>query len=123
MDLIAPMLATPSSSASNRRPIAIGDVCGRPDWLAQEKVDGIRARLYSQDGKVRLVSRSGRNMAAWFPEVEGLRRLPNMVLDGGLMARDGVSSTVATREKQIRNGARRRQPVLLRGVRRLAGGR
>ena len=62
MDLITPMLATPSSSASSRRAIAVGDVCGRPEWLAQEKVEGIRALLYSQDGEIRLISRT---VSAW----------------------------------------------------------
>src|SRR5665647_2324561 len=62
MDLITPMLATPSSSASSRPAIAIGDVCGRPEWLAQEKVEGICALLYSQDGEIRLISRT---VLAW----------------------------------------------------------
>jgi len=62
MDLITPMLATPSSSASSRPAIAIGDVCGRPEWLAQEKVEGICALLYSQDGEIRLISRT---VSAW----------------------------------------------------------
>lgn len=111
MDLIAPMLAMPSSGASNRRAVRLADLVGR-DWIAQEKVDGIRAVLYSQDGAVRLFNRSGTEITERFPEVAALR-LPNVILDGELVSKDGLFSTVATRDKQTRNfaGHAKRHPA------------
>lgn len=100
MDLIQPMLAMPSSGASNRRAIRMADLVGR-DWIAQEKVDGIRAVLYSHDGTCRVFNRSGTEITERFPEIAALR-LPNVVLDGEIVSRDGLFSTVGTRDKQTR---------------------
>jgi bifunctional non-homologous end joining protein LigD len=99
--MIRPMLAVPSSGASNRQPILLTDLAGRGEWIAQEKVDGIRAILYQEGDRVRLVNRSMIDITARFPEIARVR-LPagDVVLDGEIVARDGLFSTVATRDKQ-----------------------
>jgi bifunctional non-homologous end joining protein LigD len=97
--MIEPMLAVPSSGASNRRPIRLDELAARGDWVASEKIDGIRGILYS-DGRVsRLFNRKGREITERFPEVARLR-LPEVVLDGEIVAKDRMFQTVATRDKQ-----------------------
>lgn len=100
MRVIEPMLAMPSSGASNRQPILLTDLT-RGDHLAQEKLDGLRAVLYSDSRGVRLINRSGTDITAVFPEFKRLR-LGDVVLDGEIVADDGLFSTVATRGKQGR---------------------
>ena len=99
-DRIKTMLALPSSGAGNRRAIRMTDLVGR-DWIAQEKVDGIRAVLYSQDGACRIFNRSGTEITERFPEIASLR-LPDAVLDGEIVAKDGLFSTAGTRDKQTK---------------------
>lgn len=98
---IAPMLAMPSTPSSNRQRVHLRDLTARTGWLAQEKVDGLRAVLYSQGGTVRLFNRSGVEITNLFPEIGRVKPLiPDVVLDGELVADDGRFSTVATRGKQ-----------------------
>ncbi len=67
-----------------------------PEWIYEEKYDGIRAVVYRDDERVRLLSRTGRDLTAGFPAiVDPLRDLPDpdFVLDGELVVFDpsGVS--------------------------------
>lgn len=67
-----------------------------PEWVYEEKYDGIRAVAYRDDGRIRLLSRSGLDLTAGFAAIgEALRELPDddHVLDGELVVfdRDGVS--------------------------------
>lgn len=67
-----------------------------PEWVYEEKYDGIRAVAYRAGDRVRLLSRTGQDLTAGFPAVvEGLRKLPDpdFVLDGELVVFDeeGVS--------------------------------
>ena len=94
--------AQPSSGSSNRRPIDLEVLQSSRQWLAQEKMDGIRGILYSDGNKVQLYNRSGVNITARFPEIARLR-LGVMVLDGEIVARDGSFQTAATRDKQTKN--------------------
>jgi DNA ligase D-like protein (predicted ligase)/DNA ligase D-like protein (predicted 3'-phosphoesterase) len=61
-----------------------------PDWTFEVKWDGIRAIAYSGD-TLSLLSRSGREMAGQFPELDEIRELaPGCVLDGEIvLLRDG----------------------------------
>jgi len=112
MDLISPMLAMPSSGAGNRRAIRMTDLVGR-DYIAQEKVDGIRAVLYSEDRACRIFNRSGTEITERFPEVARVR-LPDGIYDGEIVAKDGLFSTAGTRDKQSRNfeAAARKHPCM-----------
>ena len=67
-----------------------------PDWVYEEKYDGIRAVAYRDGDRVRLLSRTGQDLTAGFPAiVDALRELPDrdVVLDGELVVFDpsGVS--------------------------------
>jgi bifunctional non-homologous end joining protein LigD len=83
--LIRPMFATLSS-----------EVPTGPQWVFEEKYDGIRALAYRTRGNVRLWSRNGLDLTAGFPDVAaavaGLAG-GDLVLDGELVVFDekGVS--------------------------------
>jgi bifunctional non-homologous end joining protein LigD len=82
---IAPMLASLSK-----------EMVSGPQWVYEEKYDGIRAVAYRDEGRVRLLSRTGQDLTAGFPKVvAALRALPDrdFVLDGELVVFDakGVS--------------------------------
>ena len=67
-----------------------------PEWIYEEKYDGIRAVAYRDGERVRLLSRTGQDLTAGSPLiVEALRALPDddLVLDGELVVfdEDGVS--------------------------------
>ena len=72
------------------------DLVTGPEWVYEEKYDGIRALAYRDGERVRLLSRTGQDLTAGFPAiVEALRVLPDpdFVLDGELVVFDasGVS--------------------------------
>lgn len=67
-----------------------------PEWVYEEKYDGIRAVAYRDGERVRLLSRTGQDLTAGFaPTVDALRKMrdPDLVLDGELVVFDegGVS--------------------------------
>ena len=67
-----------------------------PEWVYEEKYDGIRAVAYRDEDRARLLSRTGQDLTAGFPAiVEALLALPDpdFVLDGELVVfdADGVS--------------------------------
>jgi bifunctional non-homologous end joining protein LigD len=67
-----------------------------PEWVYEEKYDGIRALAYRDGDRVRVLSRTGQDLTAGVPQiVEALRTLPDgdFVLDGELVVFDetGVS--------------------------------
>lgn len=67
-----------------------------PEWIYEEKYDGIRAVAYRDDERVRLLSRTGQDLTPGFAAiVDALRDLPDpdFVLDGELVVFDpsGVS--------------------------------
>jgi bifunctional non-homologous end joining protein LigD len=67
-----------------------------PEWVYEEKYDGIRAVAYRDGDRVRLLSRTDQDLTAGFPAiVDALRALPDgdLVLDGELVVFDpsGVS--------------------------------
>jgi bifunctional non-homologous end joining protein LigD len=82
---IRPMLATLAKS-----------VVGGPEWVFEEKYDGIRAIAEKKDERVRLSSRTGQDLTGGFGEVvDAVRALPDddLILDGELVVFDaaGVS--------------------------------
>ena len=61
----------------------------RPGWIFEMKYDGLRVLALRDSARVRLLSRSGVDLAAAFPEVvESLRKLPEIILDGELVVLD-----------------------------------
>ena len=70
---------------------AVARPFSRPGWLFELKYDGFRVLAVKEDGRSRLLSRSGRDMAKSFPElVAALERLPNLALDGELVVCDAA---------------------------------
>src|SRR2546430_4833454 len=83
--LIRPMLATLTPKPFHR-----------PGWVYEEKYDGVRALAYRRGRRVRLYSRTLRDITTEFPEIaRALQGLPDgdLVLDGEIVAfdRHGVS--------------------------------
>lgn len=87
VDDYSPMLAAAGSER---------DVVDDADWALELKWDGIRSLVYVQAGAVRLVSRSGKELTAAYPELADpeLAPLPaqlrgvSAVLDGEIVALD-----------------------------------
>lgn len=80
-----------------------------PEWVYEEKYDGIRAVAYRDGDRVRLLSRTGQDLTAGFPRVvNALRALPDrdFVLDGELVVfdRDGVSRFQLLQRRGIDRG-------------------
>lgn len=72
------------------------DLVTGPEWVYEEKYDGIRAVAYRDGDRVRLLSRTGQDLTAGSPAmVEALHALPDddLVLDGELVVfdKEGVS--------------------------------
>lgn len=67
-----------------------------PAWIYERKLDGVRALAVREGKGVRLVSRTGRELNATYPElVEALERDPcgDFVADGEIVAfKDGITS-------------------------------
>ena len=78
---------------------AVEGVFSSPGWLFEPKLDGFRALAFLQDGNVRLVSRTGKDMTKNFRGVaDDLSVLPHreMILDGEIVAlgEDGLPDFV-----------------------------
>jgi bifunctional non-homologous end joining protein LigD len=62
-----------------------------PDWLFEIKWDGVRTIAFLKDGRVRLMSRSGRDVTAEYPEFQDLPkhlRAGTAILDGEIVTLD-----------------------------------
>jgi len=82
-----------------------------PEWVYEEKYDGIRAVAYRDRDRVRLLSRTGQDLTAGLPAiVDALRELPDQdfVLDGELVVFDpsGVSRFQLLQRRGIDRGTR-----------------
>jgi bifunctional non-homologous end joining protein LigD len=79
---LAPMLAVPGSPPTGR-------LAG---WAVEMKWDGVRALLFIENGGIRLVSRSGKDISRTYPElsgpaaVSGPAPLGQVLLDGEIVA-------------------------------------
>src|ERR1700678_3509028 len=74
---LAPMLAAPGSPPRGRL----------AEWAVEMKWDGVRALAFISDGRVRLVSRTGKDISRTYPEVSGPADAPGqLLLDGEIVA-------------------------------------
>lgn len=97
------MLAKSTTGASNRAPVDLASLGS--DWAFDVKLDGLRAIAYIGPDDVRILNRSMAPIHTLFPEVvASLRGLPQIVLDGEVVAEDGRFETVATRGKTVAVG-------------------
>lgn len=99
-----PMLASPSTGASNRVPISIDSLAGTHAF--DVKLDGIRAFAHWDGEQLRLVNRNGVDITRKYPDLTGpaeqhiAGRRTSLLLDGEIVAVDGRFETVLTRDKQ-----------------------
>lgn len=85
-----PMLATP------------GDLPTGPEWAYEVKWDGIRAVASSTGGRLRLHSRSDKDMTAIYPELAGLAEMfPEGTLDGEIVAFDKARPSFAALQDRM----------------------
>ena len=73
-------------------------------WAAEFKWDGVRAVAYVSGGRLRLLSRSGRDMTRAYPELAGLARQAGareMVLDGEIAAFTGGRPSFAALQRRM----------------------
>jgi bifunctional non-homologous end joining protein LigD len=74
---LAPMLAAPGSPPAGRL----------ADWAVEMKWDGVRALAFIEDGVLRLVSRTGKDISRTYPELAVPSPAPGQVLlDGEIVA-------------------------------------
>jgi bifunctional non-homologous end joining protein LigD len=76
---LAPMLALPGSPPAGRL----------ADWAVEMKWDGVRALAFISDGRLRLVSRTGKDISATYPDLAGLGgavTASQALLDGEIVA-------------------------------------
>ena len=95
---IPPMLAVPAGELPE--PEAL--------WAAEFKWDGVRAVAYLSAGRLRLLSRSDRDMTRSYPELADLAQQAgtgDMVLDGEIAAFDGGRPSFAALQRRMHVGA------------------
>jgi bifunctional non-homologous end joining protein LigD len=74
---LAPMLALPGSPPTGRL----------AEWAVEMKWDGVRALAFIENGSIRLVSRTGKDISRTYPEVSGPPEGPGqLLLDGEIVA-------------------------------------
>jgi bifunctional non-homologous end joining protein LigD len=76
---VAPMLALAGSPPAGRL----------ADWAVEMKWDGVRALAFISDGRLRLVSRTGKDISATYPDLAGLGgavTASQALLDGEIVA-------------------------------------
>ena len=82
---ISPMLAT-----------LIQKPFSDPEWIYEIKLDGVRAVCFLKDGKMRLVSRNGKEMSFRYPELAALPKMigrKRVILDGEIVALDATGKS------------------------------
>lgn len=100
---IAPMLATASTGASNRRPVRIDELAGT--HVFDLKVDGVRAILY-RDPDPRFVNRNGVDITHRYPEIVAqIASGTGLAIDGEIIADDGRFETTLLRDQQEKGAA------------------
>src|SRR5258708_28947429 len=76
---VAPMLALPGSPPTGRL----------AEWAVEMKWDGVRALAFISDGQLRLISRTGKDITATYPDLArlgGAATGAQALLDGDLVA-------------------------------------
>lgn len=93
-----PMLATPTS-VPGQLP-GTGDAADG-EWVYEVKWDGMRILADSSERGLRLFSRNERDVTVTFPELAGLAEVPDVLLDGEVVALDaaGVPSFAVLAER------------------------
>ena len=81
--------ATPFTHKDLAAPTSKARAFNDPHWVWELKHDGYRALLLKEGREVRLLTRKGNDLLAFFPEIAAdLRKLPDIALDGELVMLD-----------------------------------
>jgi bifunctional non-homologous end joining protein LigD len=65
-----------------------------PGWLFERKLDGVRCGVLRRNGRVRLLSRTGRELNRTYPElVDALADGPDLLADGEIVAFAGATTS------------------------------
>lgn len=75
-----------------------------PDWVFERKLDGVRALAFRRAGEVRLRSRTNKDIVGTYPEVAeavGELEVPDIVLDGEIVAFDGPATSFALLQRRM----------------------
>jgi bifunctional non-homologous end joining protein LigD len=86
---MAPMLAAPLSAAPLSAVLRGPAARDLASWAVEMKWDGVRALAFIETGRLRLVSRTGKDITATYPEVAPLGRAvkhKQVLLDGEIVA-------------------------------------
>jgi bifunctional non-homologous end joining protein LigD len=88
----------------------LADLPRGPEWAYEVKWDGVRLLADTTAGRLRLLSRNGRDATVAYPELSGMSRLEGAVLDGEVVAMSaGIPSFEALAERMhVRDAARAR---------------
>lgn len=102
---VLPMLASPTSSAGNRRPIVLSELMSSGDWIADTKLDGVRALIHWDGSAFTITNRNGVNTTHKYPELrdplhEALAGEKALILDGEIISRDGSFESTLLRDQQ-----------------------
>jgi bifunctional non-homologous end joining protein LigD len=99
---VQPMLATRAATPA--------DLPRGPDWAYEVKWDGVRLLADTTSGRLRLLSRNGRDATVAYPELAGLAQVEGAVLDGEVVAMSGgIPSFEALAERMhVRDATRAR---------------
>src|SRR5207248_2209624 len=108
------LMASRSVEEPPKRPPAVKPMMAEPggkpfdsaDWVFEPKLDGVRSLVYLEMNSVRLISRTGRDQTAQYPEFARVFErvtAENAVLDGEIVALDGSGRPSFQRLQQRMN--------------------
>lgn len=92
------MLAIASTGASGRSEVEVNKLLESGDWVADTKLDGIRAVISER----RIFNRTGVDITHKYPEIPEvvLKASELVILDGEIVAEDGTFESALTRDSQ-----------------------
>ncbi len=110
---LEPMLASPLKDPQQFERILSG-----PEWSLERKFDGVRVLLVHADGRTRMLTRTGRDIAGKFPEIvhaAGVYGIQGIVLDGELVIPGKGLTAVVSRSngRDVPRGMIREGAVLM----------
>ncbi|HTQ69830.1 MAG TPA: non-homologous end-joining DNA ligase [Solirubrobacteraceae bacterium] len=92
------------------KPTLVGEPFSDPDWVFERKLDGERCGALRHNGRVTLLSRTGRELDAAYPEIDDALAVsgPDLLVDGEIVAfaRGQTSFERLQRRMQIRDRER-----------------
>lgn len=103
------MLASPTSPTANRAGTNFRDLIATGDWVADLKMDGVRALAHWSGDDLQITNRVGVDIGYRYPEImsaltDVLTGTPAILIDAEIVARDGKFETTLIRDQQQNAG-------------------